>query len=353
MTTPAFLEQVQSLSPVTSGDEILSFGDIAAECAAGSAAGGGTNTTEATPRAVACVVPELIRLRFSGKDRASFLHNFCTNDIKGLPAGSACEAIFTNVKARVLGHGYILAAATTHELWMLPGDATALYEHLDRYISAEDVTIERVPADFTCLLLSGDVGEALAEWDLSLPEPDSKMLGSQLDTDVCMLQLNWQQPSMLFGLSDAAVPRIWPTVVAKLTPAGRETLEYLRIAETFPRVGVDLTSDNLAVEAGRLNAISYVKGCYLGQEPIARIDAMGRVNRTLQTVVVGEETTEQDTRNQLTSISHKDCPQRTGIAMLSPKQTDDCLPARTQDERVVTVTRVETPQFRHHQLQFC
>ena len=331
MTTPAFIEQLNTHVPVMDGAQIVSFGDPAAEALALSDA----RSTGA--KGVVCVVPELIRLRFSGRDRASFLHNFCTNDIKGLSIGSACEVIFTNVKARVLGHGYILADTDTHELWMLPGDATALFAHLNRYIITEDVSIERVPAEFTCLLLTGAVNPVLSGLRPDLPA-DGPPLSCQLATDVSMLRLNWQQPGMLVCLSDAAAAQMWPPLAAELTPGGRDMFEHLRIAETFPRVGTDLTSENLAVEAGRSEAISYVKGCYLGQEPIARIDAMGQVNRQLQTVLIGDDTTDEDTRNQLTSSSQAAGPQQTGIAMLSTKAGGGVQPARTPDGRVVSVT---------------
>jgi folate-binding Fe-S cluster repair protein YgfZ len=71
-----------------------------------------------------------VRLLASGRDRAKFLHNFCTNNIKALETGSACEAFFTDVKARILAHGYVLAFEDAHEIWISPGDPAALLKHL-------------------------------------------------------------------------------------------------------------------------------------------------------------------------------------------------------------------------------
>ena len=71
---------------------------------------------------------------------------------------------------------------------------------------------------------------------------------------------------------------------AEVNAAGLE-FERLRIRERFPVINQDLSIDNMAPEAERnASAISYVKGCYLGQEPIARLDAMGHVNRALRCV---------------------------------------------------------------------
>jgi hypothetical protein len=68
-------------------------------------------------------------------------------------------------------------------------------------------------------------------------------------------------------------------------PAGAAAFEALRIEAGFPVYGVDITDANLAQEVNRtVQAISFAKGCYLGQEPIARIDAMGHVNQQLRGV---------------------------------------------------------------------
>ena len=69
---------------------------------------------------------------------------------------------------------------------------------------------------------------------------------------------------------------------AGATPAGSMVFEHQRILERFPKVGTDVSDANMAPEADRIaEAICYTKGCYLGQEPIARLDAMGHVNRKL------------------------------------------------------------------------
>jgi hypothetical protein len=73
------------------------------------------------------------------------------------------------------------------------------------------------------------------------------------------------------ALADGGVP-----------PAGKAAFEALRIEAGFPHYGIDVSEDNIAQEAARTElAVSFTKGCYLGQEPIARLDAMGHVNRQL------------------------------------------------------------------------
>ena len=78
-------------------------------------------------------------------------------------------------------------------------------------------------------------------------------------------------------------------LAAAVTPAGGAVFEALRIEAGFPLYGVDISEDNIAQEAGRTKqAISFTKGCYLGQEPIARLDAMGHVNRELRGMRLAE-----------------------------------------------------------------
>ena len=304
MTTPSFLNQLADLSPVLDGGTVVEFGDVAAECSV------------ATVPTV-CVVPQLIRLQVHGGDRAAFLHNFCTNDIKQLPVGRACEAIFTDVRARVLGHGYVLAGESSHEIWMLPGDRDALFQHLNRYIITEDVQLTQSDQNATALLLTGPGLESSA-----LPViDDMEPLACAMGDDVSRLTLNWKTDSLLVCGGDEAMTQLWSACMANgWTPAGRTAFEYLRMIEGYPCVGTDITDDHLAPEAGRNEqCISYTKGCYLGQEPIARIDAMGHVNRQLYSVSVHGPADPQETRNQLTSLSEPPCPQNVGLAMLTVK----------------------------------
>jgi folate-binding protein YgfZ len=99
-------------------------------------------------------------------------------------------------------------------------------------------------------------------------------------------RLDWfGRPGMLI-LHDVQARRLIADrlAAAGCVPGSPDLLESLRIEGCFPYSGVDVTEDHLAPEVGRPWAISYTKGCYLGQEPIARIDALGHVNKLLRGV---------------------------------------------------------------------
>ncbi|MCA9008645.1 MAG: hypothetical protein KDB01_02810 [Planctomycetaceae bacterium] len=241
-------------------------------------------------------IPAFSRLVVTGNDRAKYLHNFCTNQVRELPAGSACEAFFCDVKARVIAHGYVLAFEDCHEIWMLAGNEAGILQHLNRYIITEDVTIHSATAS-TCAMFA--VGPATTEALLRVTEnPDSVVYQpltcarlqfraeDNASAAVSALSIVWADTPLLW----LALPTDGPDILAHIpthvdVDAAQRSFEELRIRERFPLVGQDLTTENMAPEAERnKSAISYVKGCYLGQEPIARLDAMGHVNRALRCV---------------------------------------------------------------------
>jgi folate-binding protein YgfZ len=244
---------------------------------------------------------QLLRIVATGRDRARFLHNFCTHHIKALASGSACETFFTDVKAKVLAHGYVLALENSHQIWIRPGDPAGLLKHLNRYIITEDVTIVGDSVLTSTVYFEVDDACTAALKADNIPLPDAAAITAQksclsfqfpeqsASADMSGLVFCWAgQPIVaISGPVDAV-----DSITAKMSAAGAvrisgDRLELLRVDERFPIIGRDMTNDNLAPEAERnAAAISYTKGCYLGQEPIARLDAMGHVNKALRLVEV-------------------------------------------------------------------
>ena len=184
------------------------------------------------------------RLTVTGADAAKFLQNFTTNDL--LKAERGCETFFTSEKARVLGHGWLLKEGETIEFVGTPGQGPGLIAHLSKYALMEDVEF----VDRT--------GEPLSY--ASSPQADGS-------------------PSGAFPAGDLLAHGSFAFEV----PAGAAAMtDEARIAAKLPAVGTDLTNAHLAMEADRPWAICYTKGCYLGQEPVARVRALGRVNKLLR-----------------------------------------------------------------------
>lgn len=231
-------------------------------------------------------------VRVAGKDRAAFLHNMCTNDVKRLATGEGCEAFFTDVKGKVVAHGFVLAGTDAIEIVMVPGTAPRLIAQLDRYVIREDVTLSDKSREVTWMLLLGArTGDVLAQ---AVGAEAGELTGAWAHRQVllggaAMTAVRCELPWMV-GFLIGCAPDASDAVEAKLTTAGAvlggESLwNVIRVESNWPLWGVDFDESNLPQEISRdEQAISFHKGCYLGQETVARIDALGHVNKQLAAV---------------------------------------------------------------------
>jgi folate-binding protein YgfZ len=237
-------------------------------------------------------------LKLTGDDRHQWLHNVCTNEIKALQPGSGCEVFLTDARARVIGHGFVFA--TGDALWVesVSGEEDRLFEHFDRYIITEDVEIHRLSNSHSQLLLSGPlVTERLSavcheSIDSLPPMGNGTLTLDGVDVGIRRPGITspssaGEQPWLVLNCLTNQYDSLWNTLTAaganRFIPVGTSAYEARRIEAIFPVYGIDITSDQMAPEVGRnTEAISYTKGCYLGQEPIARLDAMGHTNRELR-----------------------------------------------------------------------
>ncbi len=229
------------------------------------------------------------QIEVTGTDRASFLHNLSTNEIRKLKPGGGCEAFFCDARGHIQAHVYIFCREQSLVIDSVPGAAGVLMPHLDRYLIREDVQLTDRSGEWCELLLAGpNSGELLAR----LTGINLATLGGRVATfEASLANLHVQIRRFDFagphsfaivganGVRDG----IWIALRALgATPCGDQAVEAMRIAAGSPLFGVDITSRNLPQEVARdERTISFVKGCYLGQETVARIDALGHVNRLL------------------------------------------------------------------------
>lgn len=279
------------------------------------------------------------RIRITGKDRSKFLHNFCTNNIKALAVGVAVEAFFTDVKARILAHGYVLAFESSHEIWMLPGDSASLAKHLSRYVITEDVTVIDLTPENHVVVLRESSELLLPPFETLAANAEGSSCGELNDsmtasTALTFLRFSWASERLIAvsgSLEQISALRLKVPAGVEVTAEQRE---LLRINERFPVIGRDMTNENLAPEAERNSiAISYTKGCYLGQEPIARLDAMGHVNRALRVIEFSGDcsphetigcsivTAENTIAGTLTSAAQAGAQTIVGLAMVKVSST--------------------------------
>lgn len=201
-------------------------------------------------------------ISITGADRQSFLHSFCTNDVKRLVPGACCEAFFTNVKGKIIGHGVISCRDSELVIFGPPNQAAQLIEHLDRYIIREDVQLQDNTVTRTYFLMVSEVPgpSGSIHWDI---------VGRGIGRILEVISSEAESLGRVLGEQ-------------RFTLVHRKAFAAARIEAGFPLFGVDFNEENLPQEVGRdVQAISFTKGCYLGQETVARIDALGHVNQRL------------------------------------------------------------------------
>ncbi|MBX9585598.1 MAG: hypothetical protein K2X87_35265 [Gemmataceae bacterium] len=203
------------------------------------------------------------RVVVTGPDAAMFLGNLCTNDIKSLADGQGCEAYFCNPTAKVQFQTWILRAG---DYWIetTPGRGEELYQYLDRYLISERVEIVDRTAEFCEFHVAGPKAAEVAGRS---GRPTANPLGVP-GFDI------WHH----FEAAGTERDRLLAAGAVMGTP---ETWETLRIEAGTPVWGPDIDASRFVMEVGNAaRAVSYTKGCYLGQEPIVMArDRAGHVNR--------------------------------------------------------------------------
>lgn len=227
------------------------------------------------------------RVELIGRDAPSFLHNLCTNDICQLPTGYGCEAFLTDVRGKVLANLFVFCGEKSLWLETVPDQSTDIIRHLAHYRIREQVQWHDRTETWGAWLLAGrDSPELLMQViRVSLPtEPFQHINTSIAEHSVKVAQVPLTGPRDFLLLCDqsttVAVGQALQTLGAVLCP--ESAFQTARIEQGTPLYGRDITQKNFPQEIGRdAQAISFTKGCYLGQETVARIDALGHVNQKL------------------------------------------------------------------------
>jgi folate-binding protein YgfZ len=233
------------------------------------------------------------KVQVSGPDAAKFLHNLSTNEIVNLPAGSGCEAFLTTGQAKIIAYVFIFRVQLPdggQEFWLDtgPGMGEKVHSHLDRYLVSEQVELADSTPDARQFHLAGhDSVELLGK----LVGPDVSLL-AKLQHLIQPVPGGTCQIRRVPRLSSPGLDILCPTgqgdsLAANLLAAGarrgtEEEFEIGRLEAGTPVYGKDIDETNLPQEVGRvLETISFTKGCYIGQETVARIRTYGHVNRML------------------------------------------------------------------------
>jgi folate-binding protein YgfZ len=261
------------------------FGDVAREHAA-------------VRGTVGLAVRDRAFTRFEGPHATRFLHGMVTQDVEGIAVGDARYALMLTPKARVLSDLRLLRLGA--ELLVAdsePEAAAGLRATLLRYRLGSRLTIEALD-DWACLAVAGPRAGMLLEDAFGVPPrldpPEGS--GTPLVLDGVTLHavssaLYGEQAVEILG-PEAAVAAAWDALAGRLDRHGGALFgtaaeEILRVEAGVPRQGSELDEQVMPAEAGVVErAVSFTKGCYIGQEPVARLHYRGHANRVLRSLLL-------------------------------------------------------------------
>lgn len=240
--------------------------------------------------------PRLSIVDVIGKDAAQIANNLCTAPLMKLQPNQGHEAFFTDVRGKTLGHFCVYKTDVGLRLIGAAGQFPAISAHFDRYTIREDAAVRDQSDALAGLVVDAATLQNLQpEIEFAQPPAAPFLAWYSWEIDgftnaISAYQVPWLgwSPPCLLVVADAATIEAWrqkcePRLkAAGVQHADTASFDALRVRAGFPWYGIDLDEKNLPQELDRdSQAISFTKGCYLGQETVARLDALGQVQKKL------------------------------------------------------------------------
>lgn len=281
------------------------------------------------------------RIEVTGADRLDLLHRLSTNDLLKAKAGQAVGTVFTTDKGRIIDYVHILIRNSSLLLLISPGNEATFSAWIDKYTILEDLQLKTVTNSTAMFSLIGHQAVSFASFLTGQPLlPNTFIESSLLSFPATILyrsEFNTDIVDVIIDASDAACA--WNHLLSfraesKPTTMGIGAYQVFRISRGIPELGAELSDQYNPYEAGLYQAISFTKGCYIGQEVIARLDTYNKVQKGLwgvvyfgDTIQTGSEVLKDgDVIGQITSSAPDSIRgKRIALAILKTKglQTDD------------------------------
>ncbi len=225
-------------------------------------------------------------MNITGEDRIHFIHAMSTNDIEQLSPGKGIETLFLN------GRGQIQAetlALVTEECLLLDFDARrkkSLPLHLGKYIVMDDVHTQDISASLATIAVEGPLADQIV--DSIAPLPPLGKLNHIFEHKLRIVRNSLSSYPGFWLLLPQEKKHEWIERIeaAGATSASADTWNIFRIENQIPLEGVDYPDTSIPQQANRLHAVSFSKGCYLGQEIVERVRSRGSLQKKLQTLEI-------------------------------------------------------------------
>jgi aminomethyltransferase len=255
------------------------------------------------------------KLVLTGEDRVRWLNGVVTNNVRDLAVGRGVYCFMLTAQGRIVGD---MVAYNRGDYLLVTSDRSqmhAITEMFDRYIIMDDVEVADISDKLLAVGVAGpQAASILQRAGIEIPQlPKEGNCGppTQLEpgrvVDVTWRGIgisvardthpNWDGYEIWFAAEQADT--VWDVFSnSGATSVGSETLEWYRITRGVPRYGIDLSQRDLPQETEQKHALSFIKGCYIGQEIVERIRARAILHRTFTGFLIEGEPPQAETKIQ-------------------------------------------------------
>jgi folate-binding protein YgfZ len=220
------------------------------------------------------------KIRATGEDRARLLHAMTTQQVEQMKPGEGAYAFFLNAQGRILGDVNLFCLEEYFLLDTEPETRQKLFEHLDRYIIADDVTLEDLTEQMATIAVEGPQAATVLD-KLGAPIPEAPYQ-TRAWGDRIIARVSSTGSDGFFVFLPASGKRELAGQLAGVSEASAAEARLVRIEHGHPRYGEEITERYLVQETGQTHAVNFTKGCYLGQEIVERVRSRAQIHRVLR-----------------------------------------------------------------------
>jgi folate-binding protein YgfZ len=226
---------------------------------------------------VLCDLSQFGVLKVSGEDAQSFLQNLCSNDIKNITPDLAQLNSLNTAKGRVIATFLVWQHGSDYFLQLPQSLLTSIHKKLSMYVLRAKVKIEDASSQITCLGISGNQASEILESNIgSVPPTD---LAAENDTTTCIIRIATNRYQINTTAENAVI--LWQKLSSHSSPVGSLCWDWFNVRAGIPIV-LPATQEQFVLQMLNLEIIggvSFKKGCYPGQEIVARMHYLGKVKQ--------------------------------------------------------------------------
>jgi tRNA-modifying protein YgfZ len=224
------------------------------------------------------------RIEVKGRDKLDLLHRLSTNDVRSLEPGHATSTVFTTEKGRVVDYVYVIALESLLLLITSPQYHDVFVKWIDKYTISEDIMLSATKQQTSMLSLIGPNAIAFAKTVFGVGLQVNQVVTvpgvSGMNAVVLRQEFGTTIVDCVFNVAQAST--VWQEFSRiGVTMMGFNAYEAFRISRGIPSIGKEISESFNPFEVGLLHAINFTKGCYIGQEVIARLNTYQKVQRQL------------------------------------------------------------------------